>query len=1268
MKKLFILFAFLVSFGEIFSQAPKTDAALTTQAQQIKNETIPSQNTPLRIGTEMLDEIASKVNNNQYAGVGTGGTTTAYTATVFPAIISYPSYYSIKVTFHANNTGSATLALNGLTAKVIKRASSGAIISLVADDIVANVPYWLIYNGTNFILNTGGTSGGGGGGVWGTITGTLGDQTDLQSVLDSKLTNQTADNNFQIYKSSDPTAAFEFSASAIPTGTLNHYTMPSVDGTLALTSNVPSGILPLGVAHTLVGVDNAGSSVEYKTVSNGLTSATGTLKLGGALTDNTQMTQPDNTNFTIGGFAANPYSGYFNISRSSTFTTGSIEMASYGNSTANTIGVVYSEGKNGSASVGMYTYLSGVTKQLKITTTDVTFDIGSDARGDIYTRNSSGKFSRLPIGAANTYLSGGTDPSYAQVSLSAGVTGDLPFANLTQGSARSVLGVTGNSTADFASIQGTADQVLRVNPAGTALGFGTIAPAAITPGTDTYVLTTTAGVSGWAAPASGFTNPMTTAGDLILGGASGVATRLGIGSNTFVLTSNGTTASWAAPSGGGATVTEKKSYYNAEFYANHALNNTTGAVTSDPQYDITGYIEITPSESITVYTKDLSTVNIYGWTYTSAFAAISEIRAVASFGTLINTYTFTTPSNAKYIQLYTRNTGGGPWSIVNRGWARLYRIESAATITYTSPITPEQYSGTDALRIQQALDLQRWTSSKVVANGYYLNDSTLFYHSNTRLEINGRIKMADGFHSNVLRPNATRNPAAIRPEGTRNIRIWGTGTIEGSDDHWGGLPAAGVGTQWWRSIAVLIANVEDYDISGLEGKSTPAWFINNEQSRYGAIRNIRLNQDRSESNQDGINIRDGVHHVTVSGLTGKSGDDSWAITNLVFGTDKILGTTVYDPAETTLDAHDINISDVNVEPIVTQNTNPDPTLTSGGLILYEDGRKVYNVNIDNVSGSRQIRVGVVNSPYWSTSHATVDDGFNFQFTNITAPIYVRLPIKNSSFSNVSRLDQLGITGSAAVPEGSLNISRKYKDRQQEYFPSVTVFDPTTIPDLEIFYDVSDASTITKSSNLVSQMTDKSGNGHTVSEATNKGTWVDKQIGERAIIRFSTSTHLLGPKIAALQGISGFTAYLIGGAGTPIVWHGFDFSNRTQISGGASPLITICNAGSQFGTLPSTIPYHAAAMYVSTIYDGSQSGNANRLRGFLTSEQRVVSFTGTIPATTESNAGSTFAIGVINNASPVGFTGDFAGFLFYTRVLTAYEDAQVRAWISSHWML
>lgn len=50
---------------------------------------------------------------------------------------------------------------------------------------------------------------------------------------------------------------------------------------------------------------------------------------------------------------------------------------------------------------------------------------------------------------------------------------------LRQGAARSVIGVTGNATANVADIAGTADQVLRVNAAGTALAFGTVAAGGI---------------------------------------------------------------------------------------------------------------------------------------------------------------------------------------------------------------------------------------------------------------------------------------------------------------------------------------------------------------------------------------------------------------------------------------------------------------------------------------------------------------------------------------------------------------------------------------------------------------------------------------------------------------------------------------------------------------------------------------------------------------------------------------------------------------------
>ena len=88
------------------------------------------------------------------------------------------------------------------------------------------------------------------------------------------------------------------------------------------------------------------------------------------------------------------------------------------------------------------------------------------------------------LGTTTTVLHGDAAgaPTFAAVALATDVSGDLPFANLTQGSALSVLGVTGNATADVASIAAGSDaQVLRRS--GTALAFGALdlaAAAAIT--------------------------------------------------------------------------------------------------------------------------------------------------------------------------------------------------------------------------------------------------------------------------------------------------------------------------------------------------------------------------------------------------------------------------------------------------------------------------------------------------------------------------------------------------------------------------------------------------------------------------------------------------------------------------------------------------------------------------------------------------------------------------------------------------------------------
>lgn len=106
------------------------------------------------------------------------------------------------------------------------------------------------------------------------------------------------------------------------------------------------------------------------------------------------------------------------------------------------------------------------------------------------TGNAGANYADMAAGAdANIMRRAGTAIGFGSIDLAAsGAVGStrLALANMVQGSARSVLGVTGNSTADRADIQGTADQVLVVNGAGTAVAFSTVATGGITAAAVTY--------------------------------------------------------------------------------------------------------------------------------------------------------------------------------------------------------------------------------------------------------------------------------------------------------------------------------------------------------------------------------------------------------------------------------------------------------------------------------------------------------------------------------------------------------------------------------------------------------------------------------------------------------------------------------------------------------------------------------------------------------------------------------------------------------------
>jgi len=160
-----ILFLLLLLPGFVFGQT--SDATLTTQAQQIKNETAAGANTANRVGTHLQNLVYSK---KSFFIDGTASGTDTYSVSLDNGAITALTSQWFVIKFTNANTGAATLNINAIGAKSLKKTDGTA---LSADDIDAGSVHLLSYDGTNLQV----LSLGGGGGSWpltgtGTLTGT----------------------------------------------------------------------------------------------------------------------------------------------------------------------------------------------------------------------------------------------------------------------------------------------------------------------------------------------------------------------------------------------------------------------------------------------------------------------------------------------------------------------------------------------------------------------------------------------------------------------------------------------------------------------------------------------------------------------------------------------------------------------------------------------------------------------------------------------------------------------------------------------------------------------------------------------------------------------------------------------------------------------------------------------------------------------------------------------------------------------------------------
>ena len=157
----------------------------------------------------------------------------------------------------------------------------------------------------------------------------------------------------------------------------------------------------------------------------------------------------------------------------------------------------------------------------------------------------------------------------------------------------------------------------------------------------------------------------------------------------------------------------------------------------------------------------------------------------------------------------------------------------------------------------------------------------------------------------------------------------------------------------WRGIGILFANTDNFSISGLCIKESHGWAISTEACSNGRIEKIDLDARMHKlidgmymnmENQDGIDIRNGCHHIVISDITGCTGDDVIALTAIASereyspsGSLKSTHVMHNDWTRREKDIHDIIIRNVIAHSYLCFTVRLLPAMTN-----------IYNVVIDGV--------------------------------------------------------------------------------------------------------------------------------------------------------------------------------------------------------------------------------------------------------------------------------------------------------------------------------
>lgn len=156
----------------------------------------------------------------------------------------------------------------------------------------------------------------------------------------------------------------------------------------------------------------------------------------------------------------------------------------------------------------------------------------------------------------------------------------------------------------------------------------------------------------------------------------------------------------------------------------------------------------------------------------------------------------------------------------------------------------------------------------------------------------------------------------------------------------------------WRGIGVLFANCENFTIENITIVESHGWGISMEACAYGTVSKIHFDARMSKyidgmaqniENEDGIDVRNGCHNITITDVTGCTGDDLIALT-AISGDLKSPGGQLYS---THVMHSDWTKREKDIHDIIIRNVAGYSHLCYM-IRLTPAGTKIYNVIIDGV--------------------------------------------------------------------------------------------------------------------------------------------------------------------------------------------------------------------------------------------------------------------------------------------------------------------------------